>query len=90
MKLINALKRVFAEPVNELNIPKIELYGKRELVMTGCTNIDELGENAVVLSSPDMSLELFGEHLQLLLLAKRTVAIRGKIDKIELKTGKNA
>ncbi len=90
MKLMNMLKRAFYEPSMSISAPKIEIYGKKELVMTGCTHIAEFAPESVILSSSDMSVNIQGEHLELLLLAKSTVAVRGKIASIELSGGKKA
>lgn len=93
MKLFSAIKRVFSESISEVCAPKTEIYGKKELVMTGCTRIDEFAPDTVVLSCPDVRLAVTGDGLQLVLLAKRTVAVKGNIDKVELisaKSEKNA
>lgn len=87
MKLKNALAKIFGEPSMAVSIPKIELYGKRELVMTGCTHIAEFAPDKVILSSPDMSVSIEGDRLELLLLAKKTVAVRGRIDSVSLPDG---
>ncbi len=84
MKLINKIKRAFSEPTEIISAPKIELYGKRELVMTGCTHIAEFAPDKIVLTCPAMSVSVEGGNLELLLLAKKTVAVRGKISRIEL------
>ncbi len=84
MKLLNKIKRVFSEPAYVISAPKIEIYGKRELVMTGCTHIDEFAPDKIILSCHYMSVTVEGAALELLLLAKNTVAVRGNIDSIEL------
>ncbi len=84
MKLMKTIKRAFSEPTEIISAPKIEIYGKRELVMTGCTHIAEFAPDKIVLSCPAMSVSVEGSDLELLLLAKKTVAVRGKIAFVEL------
>lgn len=90
MKLINTFKRAFCEPYMSMFAPKIEIYGKRELVMTGCTRIAEFAPENVILSCPDMSVSISGGRLELVLLAKNTVAVKGKISAVELLSEKKS
>lgn len=90
MKILDTMKRAFREPSQIISAPKIEIYGKRELVMTGCTHIAEFATDKIVLSCHAMSVSVEGEYLELLLLAKETVAVRGRINKIELLSEKNS
>lgn len=84
MNIIKTFAKAFKPIDLSTSSSKIELYANRELVMTGCTHIAEFSSEQIQLNAQKGFVKISGSNLELLLLAKRTVAVRGKIRLVEL------
>ena len=74
-------KAVRAEYVEKR--PHIEIDGRREVIVSGCTKISEYGADAVMLRCYSTGVRISGNALELVLLSGRVVAVRGSISGIE-------
>ncbi len=63
--------------------PHMEIDGRREIIISGCTKIAEYSTEAVILRCFSTGVKVFGNELELVLLSGRVVAIRGKLSGME-------
>ena len=69
---------------NVVKSARIEINGKRELVVSGCKNINAYDARYAEFATKSMDIKIKGDGLELMLLAGDTIAVRGKIDNVEL------
>lgn len=63
--------------------PHIEMDGRREIIICGCTKISEYGAETVILRCGSTGIRVSGKALSLVLLSGHVVAIRGSISGLE-------
>lgn len=81
---ISKLKEKFENAgKNIIDETKTEIYGNRELVLTGFVKIEECDKCKAVLTALKEKVEISGDGLELILLAEHIIAVKGKIRSVE-------
>lgn len=74
-------------PIISVNEPFIEIYGNRELVISGKTEISELEETVLKIKCDEHRISILGENIKISNCDYNGLSLKGNFSKIEFEKG---